>query len=310
MSDATTTAANTVDPTQTAAPITATSGVNEVWAKDWIQPDFTLNHKALDRLPEHLKDMRPTLEKYKGFEDVLLGYKNQQVMAGKKALAPLMPDAKPEVIAERKALLDSINGVPKEAKEYGITRPQDFPEAQWNQPMADNYAKWAHENSVSPTAAKKLMALQMESVRGAMVEQDKYVQKFYADEDGKFSATIQRENIPADRASSLIEKGALALGLDIQNEQTKNFLKGSDARLMAMRHAIAIGEDKAVTPEGGGQTGGGDPTELAKSATSDPSNPIYAPYWNKEGKYSRSAQEAAVAKVNGWYQQAAGKTKK
>lgn len=294
-----------------AAPVTPpSSGISKPWASEWIQADYSLNHTALDRMPEHLKGLRPTLERQKNFEDVLTVLQHSQVLNGKKALAPLPPDSPQPVIAERKTLLDTINGVPPSAKDYGITRPQDFPETQWNQPLADGFAQWAHENSVSPTAAKKLIAIQMEAVKGQLGEQQKYEQQFYVDQDKAFASALQLQGIPADRAASLIEKGALSLGLDLNNEGTKQFMKGSDARLMAMKHAIATGEDRAI-PEGGGSQGAdADPAGLAKQATTDPANPLYGPYWNKEGKYSRAAQEAAIAKVNGWYQQAAGKPKK
>ena len=283
------------------------SGVQEPWAKDWIKADYTFDHKALERMPDHLKGLKPTLERSKSLEDFLTTFQNQQVLVGKKALAPLPSDAPEPVRAERKALIDTINGVPPTPKDYGITRPQDFPETQWNQPLADSFTQWAHENSVSPAAAKELIAIQMEAVKGQLGQQAQYEQQFYADQDKAFTATIQRENIAADRASALVEKGALALGLDLNNEGTKNFLKGTDARLMAMRHAIAIGEDRAVGENGQSPGAEGNPADLAKDATSNPANPLYAQYWNKDGKFSRSVQDAAIARVNGWHQMAVAK---
>ncbi len=283
------------------------SGISEPWAKDWIKPDFTFDHKALDRMPEHLKGLRASLERTKDIDGLMSVFQNQQMLVGKKALAPLPADAPDPVKAERKALLDTIQGVPPTPKDYGIARPQDIPEGQWDGKLADSFSAWAHKNSVSPAAAKELIGIQVAAMKENMGAQQAYEQQFYAKQDQAFAATIQRENIPLDRASSLVEKGALALGLDLNNEETKNFMKGSDARLMAMRHALAIGEDRAI-PEGGGPQGADqNPAELAKDATTNPANPIYGPYWNKEGKYSRSAQESAIQKVNGWHQQAAAK---
>lgn len=281
------------------------SGVSEPWAKEWIAPDFTLKHSALDRLPDHLKGLRPVLERQKTFEDVLTVMQNQQVLNGKKALAPLPSDAPSHVQAERKTLLDTINGVPPTPKDYGLGKPADLPDAQWHQPMADSFAAWAHKHSVSPGAAKEMLNIQANFVKEQLVGQQQQEEQFWSGQQQLFESTIKRENIPTDRASALVEKGALALGLDLNNEQTKIFLKGSDARLMAMRHAIAIGEDRTPT----GATGGGDrdPGALAKAAMSDPADPLYAQYWNREGKFSRSVQEAAVARVNGWLQQAEAK---
>jgi hypothetical protein len=284
-----------------------TSGISEPWAKSWIKPDFSLDHAALERLPDHLKGMKDTLSNYGKFEDALTGWQNQQVMAGKKALAPLPADAKPEVFADRKALMDTINGVPANPKDYGITKPADLPDGHWNQVMADKYAAWGHKYSVPPVAMKELMGEQLGTVKGQLAEQAKGEAQFWSEQDRGFQAIIQRDNIAADRASALVEKGAVALGLDITNEQTKTFLKGTDARLMAMRHAIAIGEDKAVTATGGQNNNAGDPAELANSVVRDASNPLNGPYWNKDGKYSRADHEAAVEKVNGWRRMAAEK---
>lgn len=281
------------------------SGISESWAKSWIQPDFTLNASALDRLPDHLKGLRPTLERQKNFEGVLMALDHASTLAGKKALAPLPAGSAPEVQAERKQLLDTINGVPSKPQEYGIARPADFPEAHWNQKLADSFTTWAHKHSVSPAAAKELVFdIQANAVKESLVSQAQYETQFWAGQQQQFEATIRRENIPADRANALVEKGALALGLDMNNEATKTFMKGAESRLMAMRHAIAIGEDSSgagLTANGGADR---DPAALAHSAMKDPSDPLYAAYWNRDGKYSRTDHEAAVAKVNGWFQQA------
>ncbi len=311
MSEVNTAPAPVVTSPMETASVTApppSSGISEPWAKDWIKPDFTFDHKALERLPEHLKGLKPSLERTRSLEEFLTVHQNQQVLVGKKALAPLPADAPDPVKAERKALLDTIQGVPPSPKDYGIARPQDIPEGQWDGKLADSASQWAHKNSVSPAALKELMGIQVGAMKENMAAQQAYEAQFYTQQDQTFASAIQRENIPADRASALVEKGALALGLDLNNEQTKNFLKGSDARLMAMRHALAIGEDRAI-PEGGGNQGTDqNPADLAKDATTNPANPLYGPYWNRDGKYSRSAQESAIQKVNGWHQQAAAKT--
>ncbi len=304
---ATTQAASGTTTTATTGTTTAAaSAISEPWAKSWIKPDLSLDHAALDRLPDHLKGMKDTLSKYGKFEDALTGWQNQQVMAGKKGLAPLPPGTPPEVVAERKSLLDTIHGVPANPKDYGITKPADLPDAHWNQGMADAYANWAHKNSVSPTAAKELMGLQLGTVKEQLAAQAKYETQFWTDQDKGFQAALQRENIPLDRATALVEKGAISLGLDLNNEATKTFLKGTDARMMAMRHAIAIGEDKAVTAQGGNQ-GGGDPGQQADDIVKNKANPLNAAYWNTDGKHSRTDHDAAVEKVNGLRRLAADK---
>jgi hypothetical protein len=290
------------------APVVApVSGVNDPWGKEWIQPDFTLNHKALDRLPDHLKGLRPTLERQRSFEDVLTVMQNQQVMAGKKALAPLPSDAPAHVAAERKALLDTINGVPPSPKDYGLSRPEDFPESQWSQPLADGFTAWAHKHSVSPIAAKELLSIQMGAVKGQIEAQGQYEQNFFAQQQQAFDKQIKQDNIAPDRASALVDKGALALGLDPKLPEHQTLLKNANVRLMAMRHAIQTGEDSFVQGGNSNTREVNDPEALAGDAVRNPANPLYAQYWNKDNKFSRAQQDAAVQKVNEWHRQAAAK---
>ncbi len=273
------------------------SGIAEPWAKDWIKPDFTLNHTALDRLPDHLKPLKEVLGRQKSFEDVLVVMQNQQVLNGKKALAPL-PDGSPaHVMAERKALLDSINGVPPEAKDYGFAKPADLPDGQWDPKMAEAFSAWAHKHSVSPAAAKELLGLQVGNVQAQLGAQAQYEQQFWQQQDVTFNAALKQSNIPADRAAALVEKGAIALGLDVTNEATKTLLKGSDARLMAMRHALAVGEDTFVQG-GNGASAGPAPGEAAKDIMHNKANPLYNAYWNRDGSVPRGVMESARAKVD------------
>lgn len=283
-----------------------TTATVEPFYKDFLQSDGTLNHKSLERLPEHLKPLKATWERAKTIEDLGTMYLNSQMLNGKKALAPLPPDAPAHVVTERKQLMDTLNGVPTTPKDYGITRPQDFPENGWSQPAADNLAAWAHKHSVSPQAAKELMQEHGKIVQAQLAEQAQYETKFWQEQQTAFDAAIRQENIPSERANALVEKGATALGLDLTNERTKTFLKGSDARLMAMRHAIAIGEDKAVTATTG-TTAVPDPAAAAADIRTNPANPLNAAYWNKDGKYSRAAHDAAVERHNEFMKLAAAK---
>ena len=250
--------------------------------------------------------MRPTLERYKNFEDVLVGFQNQQFMAGKKALAPLPADAPEPAKVERKALLDGINGVPPSPKDYGIKKPDDMPDHMWIQSMADGAANWAHKYSVAPAALKELLDLNYGTVKSQMALQQQNETAFWNAQQQEFDGIIKSENIPSDRAQALVEKGAIAMGLDMQNEQTKILLKGSTARLMAMRHAIAIGEDKTVQA-GGSSPEAGDPGVLAKDIQGNPANPLNAAYWNKDNKFSGAAHQQAVARVNELFRLSAAK---
>ena len=273
-----------------------TSAATEPYFKSWLQSDGTLSAAALDRLPDHLKDLRPTLERQKTLDDVLVVMKNQQVLSGKKALAPLPPGSPPEAIAERKALLDGINGVPKEAKDYGITRPADLPENLWSQKMADKYSAWAHKYSVSPAAAKELMGENLGIIREQLAEQANYETQFYAKESQKFEEIARTENIPLDRAQAMIDKAVIAFGLDPKDPQTERWLKSANTKSVLMRHAIAIGEDRTITGNAGTGASTQSYKEQADSIRRDPANPLNAAFRNEGGKYSRDDHEAAVAR--------------
>ena len=277
--------------TTTATTATTTSAVSEPWFKDWVQSDGSLNSAALERLPDHLKPLKDTWGRIKSIDDLGVSTVNAQVLIGKKALAPLPPGSPPEAVTARKQLLDTINGVPSDPKAYNITKPQEVPDAQWNQGLADNFSKWCHTHSVSPAAAKELMNLQMTGVRGQLEAQAQYENTFWADQQKTFEAQVRAEGIPADRAAMLVEKGAVAAGLDLNNERTKIFLKGADARLLAMHHAIAIGEDRSSAPN----AGGGESSNLSERLSEARAHPAF---WNKEGKYSRTDHDAAVNRVN------------
>lgn len=290
---------------QAAAAAAAAASANQPFHADWVKPDGTLNSAVYDRLPEDVRYMKDTLGKYKTAEELVRGVANIQTFAGKKGLIPLPDNAPPELRAERKAVLDSVNGVPKEAKDYGIARPADLPEAQWDQGMADNFVKWAHENSVSPAAAKKLIALQIDTIKTQSAAQAAYETKFFEDQAKAFGESVRATNMPLDRANQLAERGAAELGLDLNKPEHQLLMKNADVRLMAMRHAMAVGEDTFVK----GQEGAGadnDPMALAQDATHNKANPLYEPLHNQ----SHPQHSMAKAKLDGWWRAAAAKSKK
>lgn len=277
------------------APVSAAQGH---WVSDWVKTDGTLNNSALDRLPDHLKPLKDIWGRAKTIDDIGTMDLNSRHMNGKKALAPLPPGSPPEVLAERKTLLDSLNGVPATSKDYGISRPADLPEQFWSEPAANNLAAWAHKHSVSPAAAKELMSTHAELIKGQAAEHEQYVTKYHGEQQQLFDSTIRQENIPQERASALIEKGVRSLGGDPASAEIQRLLKDSaTVRLWAMHHAISIGESPTVTASSQG-TGVADPAAAAADISSNPANPLHAAFWNKDGKFSRTVHDQAVEKRN------------
>lgn len=281
---------------------TATSAVKEPYYKSWINADGTLNHKALDNLPDHLNAIKPTLARQKSMDDVLTVMSNQQGLVGRKALGPLPPNATPEMVTDRKVLLDSINGVPKDPKDYGITKPDTLANELWNESLAKGATEIAHKYSAPPQMLKDLVALQTSELQKQILAQQDYERGFFQKQQDALTQTLKLENIPMAKAQELAERGAAKLGMDMQNPETQTFMKNSNAFLMAMRHALATSEDKFVSGES--KTGvGGDPSALAKDATSNKANPLYAPYWDAQHPQNKMAKET----VNQWRKLAASK---
>jgi len=280
------------------------SAVKEPYYKTLINADGTLNHKALDNLPDHLAALKPTLARQKSLDDVFTVMGNQQTLVGKKALGPLPPNATPEMVAERKGLLDSINGVPKDPKDYGIIKPENISNELWNDGLAKGAAEIAHKYSAPPAMLKDLVALQTAELQKQLLAQQDYERAFFAKQQENLVQTLKLENIPLTKAQELAERGAQKLGLDLQNPDIQTLMKNSNVFLMAMRHALSTSEDKFVSGEAKSSLGG-DPAALAKDATSNKSNPLYAPYWDAQHPQNKMAKET----VNQWRKLAAAKAK-
>ena len=280
------------------------SAVKEPYYKTLINADGTLNHKALDNLPDHLAALKPTLARQKSLDDVFTVMGNQQTLVGKKALGPLPPNATPEMVAERKGLLDSINGVPKDPKDYGIVKPENISNELWNDGLAKGAAEIAHKYSAPPAMLKDLVALQTAELQKQLLAQQDYERAFFAKQQDNLVQTLKLENIPLTKAQELAERGAQKLGLDLQNPDVQTLMKNSNVFLMAMRHALSTSEDKFVSGEAKNNLGG-DPAALAKDATSNKANPLYAPYWDAQHPQNKMAKET----VNQWRKLAAAKAK-
>lgn len=260
---------------------------------DWRKPDGTINHAAFAALPEDIRYVGDTLSKYKTDVDMFRGIANLQTLGGKKGLIPLPANAPADAIADRKNLLDSINGVPKEAKDYGFKRPEDLPAEMWSDKQAEAFSAWAHENSVSPAAANKLVKLQADFIKGQAAEQATYEKTFYETQAKAFSDAIRAENIPAEKADAMALAGAAALitGFDVTKPEHEALLKNADMKLAFMRHALSTGEDTFVAGEPGAGGGGANPEAEAKDIMHNKANPLYAPLYDARHPQHKQAKE-------------------
>lgn len=268
----------------------------------WDSPDGKLNPAFYDKLPDDVKYIGDTLKKYQTREELVRGFANLSTLAGKKGLLPLPDTAPPEAKADRKALLDGLNGVPKEAKAYALTRPAEVPENAWNPKLVTGFQDWAWKNSVSPASVRELTTLQTEVIKEQLAAQAEGERLFWDGQQKDFETQVRAKSIPSERANALAERGATALGFNLENPQHQLILKNAAVRMAMMTHAISVGEDSFVQGESDkGQ--GGDAMTLASDAVHNQANPLYKPLHDP----SHPQHKEVKAKVEGWWKIAAAK---
>jgi hypothetical protein len=266
--------AATLPPPATGAPPAPPSSASSA---SWANADGTFSPSFYDNLPADISGLKDDISKFKTPSELARAYAHNKHFAGQKGLIPLDATAPKEVREARKALLDSIGGVPKEAKDYGLTRPADVPEGAWDLKYVEKVSEWAHRNSVPPSAMRELLSDVVASQVKAQVAASATDQQAFWDGQARdFDTAIRLEGIQADKANALAERGATALGFDLGNKSHELILKNAAVRLAMMRHAISVGEDSYVEGEAA-KGSGGDYLAQAKDASENPANPLYGP---------------------------------
>ncbi len=257
------------------------------WGADWLKPDGTVNGAAFDRAPEHLRGLRDgELKNAKTLEDVMTKMTHLATLAGKKGLAPLPADAKPEVVAERNALLRSINGVPDKPEDYGIAKPADLPDAAWNEDAAKSFTAIAHKWNIPPGAVKEIVGEQAKLAVGQLAAQANYEKEFFEGQERDFKTALEKEGTPYDKAMDLATRTAKTFGLDPESPMFKN----AQVRLMLKNIGVAIGEPRLVTGGAGDQAAAGDRAK-AEAIIHDKTNPEYAIYHDGTHPQNRVVKE-------------------
>lgn len=280
-------------PPPVGTPPAGTPPTNGSFYSDWIKSDGTLNAESYSRLPEDIRYFGENLSKYKTPDELIRGFANMSHMASGKGLIPLPANAPAEAVAQRKALLDAANGVPKESKLYGLVKPEKLPDGvTWDDNRAGAFADWAFKHSVSPGAAKELFGWYMSQVEGDANSQQAYVSEFYAKQSEEWVKFVQGQKIPADQADAMVERGAVALGLDAANPNHAGLLKNAAVRAACLKHALATSEDSYVSgqPTAGGSAG---PEQELNDLIHNPSNPLYEPLHQSSHPQHRMAVEKA-----------------
>lgn len=279
-----------------AAPAAASSSS---WAKAWLKEDGSLDHTALEKAPDELKPLAKEIGRYKSLDDLLKGWKERETFLGKKGiLEPLPKDASPEQKAERAALLRRAQGGPEKPEGYGLTRPQDLPEVMWDQKLADQAAQLAHKHGLSPDALKELVGLQVESVKVQSDAIKAADQAWYDGQDKLIREFSLKEGMDYGKALDFAKRAGIRFGVGAENPLFKN----ASFVLMAARIGRLLQEDRAVT---------GDVNDFSLAANMSPeaarkeaeairtdkNHPLYAAYWNRDGKHKPDEVEKARARA-------------
>lgn len=274
----------------------AASAVQDPFWKDWLSTDGKLNKQAYSRLPEDLKALQPTLDKYDDLPTLLRSFHHAQTLVGKKGLMPLEENAPEEARKEFDSRLREVLKVPKDAEGYGFKKPDNFDEKLWDNDYASQVAGILHKHAVSPAAAKELLEHNLKYMgekAGQIGKQAEAQQQEWLKSQHK----ILQESFGTKMPDAIVaaQKGARALGLDPADPDIGNNAKFIQA---LVRVSDIIGEDKmefANNQAAGGKTAKEEMAEFQRgnlwAALQDP---MSAEHPRAQREFSRIA--AAIAK--------------
>ena len=274
----------------------ATNAVQDPFWKDWLSTDGKLNKQAYSRLPEDLKALQPTLDKYEDLPTLLRSFHHAQTLVGKKGLMPLEENAPEAVRKEFDSRLREVLKVPKDVEGYGFKKPEGFDEKLWDNDYASQVAGILHKHAVSPAAAKELLEHNLKYMgekAGQIGQQAEAQQQEWLQSQHK----LLQESFGAKMPEAIIaaQKGARALGLDPADPDIGNNAKFIQA---LVRVSDIIGEDKlafANNQSAGGKTAKEEMAEFQRgnlwAALQDP---MSAEHPRAQREFSRIA--AAIAK--------------
>lgn len=243
---------------------------------DLFGKDGTINRDSFTRLPENLRTLADgELKNITTADQLFQKLHGLSGVAGRKALAPLPADAKPEDIAAQQQIIRAVLGVPEKADGYAFTKPEDLPEGAWNQAHATAAQELLHKHNASPALAKDLLALQTAMVKGELEANAKYESDWYKGQDDAFRTALQKDNSDYDRTMAVINGVATKYGIPLEDP----ILKNAQVRMLLKGVAAATGEAPFV----GGQPGAGGTKSdqaLAEDIVHNKQNPDYAIYWD------------------------------
>jgi hypothetical protein len=226
--------------------------------------DGTFSDGWLDRLPESLTEAKPTLGKFKTFEDLAKSYSALQTVIGKKANAVTVPNEKStpeEIAAFRKAI-----GAPDSAEGYKL-KPEQLPEGlTWDDELAKGFAEIAHKHHIPPAAMQELTARFVAS-ESAKLEQ--YAKAATAELETGRTELKKEFGANFDKSIVMAKRVAQTVGLDPNSPG----LRDPNVVKALVRFGGMISEDKLSA--GNSAVPG---TMTAKDIMTNPANPYHKRY--------------------------------
>jgi hypothetical protein len=128
-------------------------------------------------------------------------------------IAPPDANSTPEQVAAWRKL----NGVPEKPEDYGLKKPEQLPEGvQWNEKLAGDFAKLAHELHLPPSAVQKLA----EFHNGNLGAMQKQAQETQAAKRAEVIGALKQEwGADFERTANDAATAAKAIGVDIETSE-------------------------------------------------------------------------------------------
>lgn len=266
------------------------TGTGDPWFVGLWDKSGKIDPKKYDALPDALKGHKDLFAKYQTAEAFFHGMVNHQQLASKKGLQPLAPNAPAEVVAERQALMRTLNGVPEKPEGYGIKRPDDMPEENWNGPYVDGMLGILHKHNAPPALVQELVKADLDAANKIREGHGAHSEQHLAAQ----AAELKKEFGEGEAFASKIgmaQRAARTLGLDINDPSI-----GNNAKLIVALAKVAemTGEDRLVSGDGKGGDGKSD-REKARDIVSNASNPLHKAYHDPNDPGHEAAVQAHSA---------------
>lgn len=188
------------------------------------------------RLPEQLSDYSKTLAKFKSPIELMHSYANLEKEFSKKSTPVKMPGA--EATEEDWNAYKQAIGANYKPEDYGLKRPEDIPEEQWNGAVADRATQVAAKYGIPTKALHELVDVYNDSMKDVVGRAEQMQAKQFEDTMG---ALKKDWGVNLNNNLQRAQRAALAVGLDPSDASI-----GNNAAIIKalMKVDELLGEDK------------------------------------------------------------------